>query len=1011
MRVRWGAVAIVLCALLLGCGSPGRQSPLPPLTTPRTEVDLSYPQFQTPVVSDTTLAGSWTETDALSTTNGTWGSSPTAFSYVWEDCNSSGTSCAPIGGATSSTYVLAGGDVGSTIRSVVRACNRSGCGTAASAPSGVVVTNSGSGTGLRVSAADEPCPNTITDACADLVDANGNVVHMHGVDLSGTEYACVTSGGLGIFASDGTNTQNTLTDVQDMVSWHINFVRIQLNEDCWLGINTGLLNPSYVDTSPGVGAYASAIESFVTLLHQNGIYTEIVDMWNAPGTNVAVGQSGSVVGFNSDNYYGPDLDHSPAMWASMAQAFAGDSMTILSPSGEEDVSMSCEMNGCNNEGLAQTDVDGLGACSNSLGSGYCFKVAGLSQAVTTMRADGFEGPIALGCAHYEDTCSSWIADKPTDSLGTSQLLAEVHNYSFASYTTPAGWEAQYLPIVQAGYPLFYGELGEGSGSNCGDTYLPEATSWADAYGIGYMNWTWTADTSDCEQLVSSYSSSAPPTVASFTGNTTNASTSIASVSSATGLIVGQVIAGTGIPTGDTIVACGGSAACSGSTLTMSLESTATNTGTSLTAYQGGAGWIQAHDESFLDAAPQTNVSSGQPTYANSGASGAGGSGSPSEATDGTYDSSNSGGCACNPGAAHYYECNHTATSGSPCYVDVNVGATLPSGCNTAGTCQIIVAFYSPENSGWEDTSSAHVYNAPGSYTINTCSTSCTGTPPTTGWVTKDTVTGSIVSSNVTAPITLPANTKWIQFNDTSPSPANQSGNNDLTMGLDVLTYNPPAGEPSAPPDTTLVMGDSVTQYSMTTQEPSNYMQFMNSLGSQYYPVMLSDGIGGWDSNSELTTNSTVSGNLFIQDVTTWWKGHYVAIDYGGLSETCAEHLAGETGLIQKLVYAGFQPEMRYSVSWTSAFSSVTASEQINQINAGPALASGTCSSDGLTFLFMRFPTMVVGPDFWGFYTQLGTFPASTAYEDGSNVHPEHPTGENAYRQLYDQTALFNAHSG
>ena len=48
----------------------------------------------------------------LSTTNGSWTGSPTSYAYQWQDCNSSGASCANITSASSCTYTLASSDVG-----------------------------------------------------------------------------------------------------------------------------------------------------------------------------------------------------------------------------------------------------------------------------------------------------------------------------------------------------------------------------------------------------------------------------------------------------------------------------------------------------------------------------------------------------------------------------------------------------------------------------------------------------------------------------------------------------------------------------------------------------------------------------------------------------------------------------------------------------------------------------------------------------------------------------------
>ncbi len=63
-----------------------------------------------------------------------------------------------------------------------------------------------------------------------LLDAHGRRLILRGVNRSGSEYACIQ--GWGIF--DG---PSTAASVQAMAAWHMNFVRVPLNEDCWLGIN------------------------------------------------------------------------------------------------------------------------------------------------------------------------------------------------------------------------------------------------------------------------------------------------------------------------------------------------------------------------------------------------------------------------------------------------------------------------------------------------------------------------------------------------------------------------------------------------------------------------------------------------------------------------------------------------------------------------------------------------------------------------------------------------------
>ncbi len=77
---------------------------------------------------------------ALATTDGAWAPTPAGITYGWLRCGAGGGSCAPIAGATTSTYVVTAADRGHTIRSSVTASNTVGSATAVSAPSGLVVT-------------------------------------------------------------------------------------------------------------------------------------------------------------------------------------------------------------------------------------------------------------------------------------------------------------------------------------------------------------------------------------------------------------------------------------------------------------------------------------------------------------------------------------------------------------------------------------------------------------------------------------------------------------------------------------------------------------------------------------------------------------------------------------------------------------------------------------------------------------------------------------------------------
>jgi endoglucanase len=297
-----------------------------------------------------------------------------------------------------------------------------------------------------------------------LVDASHAPVHLRGVNRSGTEYACVQHFGPFDGPSDAAS-------VQAMAAWHINMVRVLLNEDCWLGIN-GAPNAGYT-----AAAYQQAIAAYVSLLHQNGMYVELSLIWAAPGTNLATNQPGA-----------PDEDHSPAMWSSLAAAYKNDPAVILAPWGETIVNAGCFLNG--------------GVCEATYGpSNTPYNTAGMQQAVTVMRGAGYSGPIAIPCLTYANDCTSWLSHRPTDPL--NQLVAEAHIYGKNTCADPTCFNATLLPVAQV-VPMIWGEAGETyDASDCGSSVVSVNFPWAMAHTSGIEAWTW--DTwGTCLALIADY---------------------------------------------------------------------------------------------------------------------------------------------------------------------------------------------------------------------------------------------------------------------------------------------------------------------------------------------------------------------------------------------------------------------------------------------------------------------------------------------------------------------------
>jgi hypothetical protein len=72
------------------------------------------------------VTGTPQQGQVLSATNGTWGNTASGYTYQWQDCDATGTTCTPIAGATGATYTVQPTDVGQTLRVQVTATNRFG---------------------------------------------------------------------------------------------------------------------------------------------------------------------------------------------------------------------------------------------------------------------------------------------------------------------------------------------------------------------------------------------------------------------------------------------------------------------------------------------------------------------------------------------------------------------------------------------------------------------------------------------------------------------------------------------------------------------------------------------------------------------------------------------------------------------------------------------------------------------------------------------------------------------
>src|SRR5947209_257958 len=296
-----------------------------------------------------------------------------------------------------------------------------------------------------------------------IENGSGQAVRLLGVDRSGTEYACIQ--GWGIF--DG---PSDAASVQAMAAWHVNAVRVPLNEDCWLGING-------VPAADSGTNYQQAITTYVNLLNANGM-AAILDLhWNAPGSSQATSQQPM-----------PDQDHAPAFWQSVATAFKGNSSVLFDlynepyPDNNSDTSAawSCLKNG--------------GTCS-----GVSYQAAGMQELVTTIRNTGATNIILVGGVQYANGLSQWLAYEPSDPTGN--LGASWHSYAGEVCNSQSCWDSTVKPVA-AKVPVVAGEIGE---NDCAHGYIDALMPYLDGLGQSYVAWAWnTADCASFPALITNY---------------------------------------------------------------------------------------------------------------------------------------------------------------------------------------------------------------------------------------------------------------------------------------------------------------------------------------------------------------------------------------------------------------------------------------------------------------------------------------------------------------------------
>ena len=315
-----------------------------------------------------------------------------------------------------------------------------------------------------------------------LVNASGTQVVLHGVNRSGTEYACVQ--GNGIF--DGPNDQTSITAIK---SWGpVNAVRVPLNEACWNA-------ESYVNSAYAGTNYINAIKSYVSLLNTNGIVA-ILDLHWTDGTYTGPSAGCSSAQATCQKPM-PDAAQAIPFWTSVANTFKGNDAVVFDLFNEPYASRA----------TGNTTTGWQCWETGSPCTGISYPVAGMQQMINAVRGAGANNVIMLGGEEYSNDLTSWLQYEPTDP--DHNLVASWHSYNFNTCSSQSCWTSQIAPVI-ASVPVVAGEIGE---NDCAGTYINPLTTWLESQKTSFLAWTWDNWSGGC--------SSGPTLITDYTGTPTN----------------------------------------------------------------------------------------------------------------------------------------------------------------------------------------------------------------------------------------------------------------------------------------------------------------------------------------------------------------------------------------------------------------------------------------------------------------------------------------------------------
>jgi endoglucanase len=283
-----------------------------------------------------------------------------------------------------------------------------------------------------------------------LLNRQGKPTRLVGVDIGGSQYYCLQKRSTPFPAPINSAT------VSSLLSWHVNAVRVLVNDYCWLGVGGE-------PRSTSSAVYRKSVESFVSMLNAANIEVILAMTQETSGTSVP-GNATSKKSPGSTVAPMAEAATASAFWRSVASTFASSPGVMFDLYNEpENISWSCWENGCKVKGI---------------------QVVGMQQLVDTVRSTGARQPLLLGGVEWSNSLTGWLAHEPTDP--DHQLIASIHVYQRLHCSTFQCWNG---PVARTAkkVPVIAGEFGD---NNCSTGFTAKFMKWADSHSVSYLAWSW-----------------------------------------------------------------------------------------------------------------------------------------------------------------------------------------------------------------------------------------------------------------------------------------------------------------------------------------------------------------------------------------------------------------------------------------------------------------------------------------------------------------------------------------